>query len=188
MEQIRQRQQRKMEGASTRPAVHEKALHPEKPKPISQGDKVRIAGQDAVGEVMQIDDKTAIVAFGSMLTTIKTSKLERITLNEYRRAERSVHSPQTGVGFDLRKKRLNFKSDIDVRGYRTDEAIESVQDLIDEAAMIGIGRVRILHGKGNGILRQEIRSFLKSMPFVKSFADEHVEFGGAGITIVEIDN
>ncbi len=188
MEQIRKRQQRNKERASSRPAEEVKPLHLEKPKPISQGDKVRIAGQDAVGEVMQVDGKTSIVAFGSMLTTIKTSKLERITLNEYRRAERSVHSPQTGVGFDLRKKRLNFKSDIDVRGFRTDEALESVQDLIDEAAMIGIGRVRILHGKGNGILRQEIRNFLKSMPFVKSFADEHVEFGGAGITIVEMDN
>jgi DNA mismatch repair protein MutS2 len=88
----------------------------------------------------------------------------------------------------LRKKRLNFKSDIDVRGYRADEALEYVQDLLDEAAMIGIGRVRILHGKGNGILRQEIRNYLKSMPFVKSFADEHVEFGGAGITVVEMDN
>ncbi len=92
------------------------------------------------------------------------------------------------MGFDLHKKRINFKSDIDVRGYRTDEALEEVQDLIDEAAMIGIGRVRILHGKGNGILRQEIRTFLKTMPYVKSFADEHVEFGGAGITIVEMDN
>jgi len=91
------------------------------------------------------------------------------------------------VGFDLHKKRLNFKSDIDVRGYRTDEALEEVQDLIDEAAMIGIGRLRILHGKGNGILRQEIRNFLKTMPYVKSFADEHVEFGGSGITVVEMD-
>jgi DNA mismatch repair protein MutS2 len=156
--------------------------------PLSQGDKVRIVGQDAMGEIMQIDQKTAIVAFGSMLTTIKVNKLQRVSLSEYRSAERAVRSPQTGVGYDIHKKRLNFKSEIDIRGYRTDEALEEVQDLVDEAAMIGIGRVRILHGKGNGILRQEIRSLLKTIPFVKSFADEHVEFGGAGITIVEMDS
>jgi DNA mismatch repair protein MutS2 len=136
---------------------------------------------------MQIDKKNAMVAFGSMLTSIKVNKLERISLTEYRRVERIVRSPQTGMGFDLNKKRLNFRSDIDVRGYRADAALEEVQDLIDEAAMIGIHRVRVLHGKGNGILRQEIRSFLKAMPFVKTFADEHVEFGGAGITVVELD-
>lgn len=188
MEQIRHRQKRNEERKGKRgeesPIQPQK---PEKPLPISQGDKVRILGQDAVGEVMQIDGKNAIVAFGSMLTNIKVGKLERITISDFRRAERTVRSPQTGVGFDLHKKRLNFKSDIDVRGFRTDEALEEVQDLIDEAAMIGIGRVRILHGKGNGILRQEIRIFLKTMPFVKSFADEHVEFGGAGITVVEMD-
>lgn len=188
MEQIRQRQQRNQDRKQKRdgqiPSQEEKVT---KPKPIAQGDKVRIAGQDAVGEVMQIDGKNAIVAFGSMLTTIKVNKLERVTLTEYRRAERTVKSPQTGIGFDLHKKRLNFKSDIDVRGYRTDEALETVQDLIDEAAMIGISKVRILHGKGNGILRQEIRNFLKSMPYVKSYADEHIDFGGTGITLVEID-
>lgn len=187
MEQIRKRQHRNRERAENRSVEPEISPKIEKPKPIIQGDKVRIAGQDAVGEVMQIDDKAAIVAFGSMLTTIKTGKLERITLTEYRRAERAVRSPQTGVGFDLHKKRLNFKSDIDVRGFRTEEALVEVQELIDQAAMFGFGRVRILHGKGNGILRHEIRTYLKSMPFVKSFADESVEFGGAGITIVEMD-
>lgn len=189
MEQIRKRQQRNNERKQKRGEQNpNKTQTTAKPKPIVQGDKVRIIGQDAAGEVMQIDGKNAIVAFGSMLTTVKSSKLERISLTDYRRNERTVKSPQTGIGFDLHKKRLNFKSDIDVRGFRTDEALETVQDLIDEAAMIGISRVRILHGKGNGILRQEIRNFLKSMPFVKSFADEHIDFGGTGITIVEMDN
>ena len=188
MEQIRLRQKRNEERRVKKGDTLPKSEKtPDKPKPISAGDKVRIVGQDSVGEVIQVDKKSAVVAFGSMLTTVKVSKLESISLTEYRRAERTVHSPQTGIGFDLQKKRLNFKSDIDIRGYRTDEALEEVQDLIDEAAMIGIRRVRVLHGKGNGILRQEIRNFLKTMPFVKSFADEHVEFGGAGITIVELD-
>jgi DNA mismatch repair protein MutS2 len=188
IEQILKRQQRKEEGKLNRGEKNiSEVKDSEKPKPIAQGDKVKISGQDAVGEVMQIDGKNAMVAFGSMLTTIKIGKLERISLTEYRRGERAVRSPQTGLGYDLHKKRLNFKSDIDVRGFRTDEALEAVQELVDEAAMMGIGRLRILHGKGNGILRQEIRTFLKSMPFVKSFADEHVEFGGAGITVVNMD-
>ncbi len=188
MEQIKKRQQRnderrKKRGETTNEISEKRA----EPKPLAKGDKVRIAGQDAVGDIMEVSGKNAVVAFGSMITTVKVSKLEKVSITEFRRDERAVHSPQTGVGFDLQKKRLNFKSDIDVRGYRTDEAIEEVQELVDEAAMIGISRVRILHGKGNGILRQEIRKFLKTMPFVKSFADEHVEFGGSGITIVEVD-
>lgn len=188
MEQIRLRQQRKQErklkegDGEILPMGNQDA-----PKPLEPGDKVRIKGQDTVGELIQIDKKSALVAFGSMLTTIEVKRLEPISLTEYRRVERTVRSPQTGVGFDLNRKRLNFKSDVDVRGYRTDEALEEVQDLVDEAAMIGIRRVRILHGKGNGILRQEIRTFLKAMPFVKTFADEHEEFGGAGITVVELD-
>lgn len=189
IERIKQRQKRNDERKSKREeGTNNQIEKPEKPAPLAQGDKVRIVGQDVVGEIMQIDGKNALVAFGSMITSTKTSRLQRVSLNEYRRSERTVRAPQTGVGFDLHKKRLNFKSDIDVRGYRTDEALEEVQDLVDEAAMIGIGRVRILHGKGNGILRQEIRNYLKTIPFVKSFADEHVEFGGSGITIVEIDS
>lgn len=188
MEQIRLRQERKKKRNLTKGdgAAVSKSKK-DVPKPLEPGDKVRIKGQDAVGELMQIEGKNALVAFGSMLTTIEVKRLEPISLTEYRRVERTVRTPQTGVGFDLNRKRINFKSDIDVRGYRTDEALEEVQDLVDEAVMIGIRRVRILHGKGNGILRQEIRTYLKTMPFIKTFADEHEEFGGAGITVVELD-
>jgi DNA mismatch repair protein MutS2 len=187
MEQIRLRQKRNQERRLSRgevlPSVEKEPL---KPAPLAKGDKVKILGQDAMGEIMEINPNNAVVAFGSMITTISNDRLERITLGEYRTAQRTVRSPQTGLGFDLNQKRLNFKSDIDIRGYRTDEALEAVQDLVDDAAMIGISRVRILHGKGNGILRQQIRTFLKTITFVKSFADEHVEFGGSGITIVEL--
>ena len=189
MEQIQKRQERNQQ------RKQEKGQNPKAdtkknkiPKPLRIGDKVKIQGQDTMGEVMRIEGKNATVAFGSMITSISETKLERVAASDYRQASRTVREPQTGIGFDLPKKRLNFKSDIDIRGYRTDEAIEAVQDLVDEAVMIGIGRVRILHGKGNGILRQEIRSFLKTVPFVKSFADEHIEFGGSGITIVEVDS
>ncbi|HZJ74088.1 MAG TPA: Smr/MutS family protein [Perlabentimonas sp.] len=189
MEQIQKRQERnakrkKQQGEKTKTDTQKQRT----PKPLCVGDKVKISGQDTVGEVMKIEGKNATVAFGNMITSISTTKLKRIAVSDYRRAERTVRTPQTGIGFDMQKKKLNFKSEIDIRGYRTDEALEAVQDLIDEAVMIGIGRVHILHGKGNGILRQEIRSFLKTIPFVLSFADEHIEFGGSGITIVEIDS
>ncbi len=189
MELIRKRQERnEQRKREQNPTTKKEAQKKGTPKPLSVGDKVKILGQDTPGEIMRIEGKNATVAFGSMITSISATKLERIAISDYKRAERAVRAPQTGIGFDLQKKRLNFKADIDIRGYRTDEAIEAVQDLVEEALMIGIGRIRILHGKGNGILRQEIRTFLKTMPFVKSFADEHIEFGGSGITIIEVDS
>lgn len=186
MQQILQRQKRKEERKAKGESETAEPIKKVAPKPLEKGEKVRITGQDAVGEVMEVNPQNAVVAFGSMITTISIKKLERISTADYRAANKLITRPQTGVGFDLNKKRINFKSDIDVRGYRTNEALEAVQELIDEAAMIGISNIRILHGKGNGILRQEIRSFLKAMPFVSSFSDESEEFGGAGITVVKI--
>ena len=122
------------------------------------------------------------------MTSVSIDKLEVISSNEFRKANREVQQPRVSGAVDTHKKRLNFKSDIDLRGFRADEAISATQDLVDEALMLGIGQVRILHGKGNGILRQLIREYLATHPGVKSFADEHIEFGGAGITVVKLDN
>jgi DNA mismatch repair protein MutS2 len=156
-------------------------------KPLEKGDKVKLKDQDIVGEIVEIGPKNAVVAFGNMMTSIDVEKLEGITANEFRKASREVSQPRTGATVDTHKRRLNFKSDIDIRGYRADEAIRATQDLVDEALMLGIGQIRILHGKGNGILRQLIREYLATQPVVKSFADEHIEFGGTGITIVKLD-
>ncbi|MDP4185966.1 MAG: Smr/MutS family protein, partial [Bacteroidota bacterium] len=84
-------------------------------------------------------------------------------------------------------RRLTFKSEIDVRGQRADEALTTIRDFIDEAIMLDVHEVRILHGTGNGILRQIIREYLKTEPIVTSMRDEHVQFGGTGITIVKLD-
>ena len=94
-------------------------------------------------------------------------------------------SQQTRSAIDSRK--LNFKQDIDVRGMRGDEALNAVMYFIDDAILVGMSRVRILHGTGTGALRQIIRQYLASVPNVKSFRDEHVQFGGAGITVVELE-
>jgi DNA mismatch repair protein MutS2 len=189
MERIRERQKRNEERRLKRGEVKPQQIEQsEKPKSLEKGDKVRIKDQDAMGEIMEISSKSAIVAFGSMLTTVSLQKIERVSDSDYTKNDRIVRKPQTGISYDLQQRRLNFKSDIDIRGFRTEEALETVQELIDDAVMIGISRVRILHGKGNGILRQQIRSFLKTIPFVKSFADEHVELGGSGITVVDVDS
>lgn len=188
IEQIKEKQKHRAERAKEKSIeANEDQIQEEKEKTIDKGDKVRIKGQDIVGEIAEVGPKNAIVAFGNMMTSIDIEKLEIISANEYRKINREVSQPRTSTGVDTHKRRLNFKSDIDVRGYRTDEAILSVQELVDEALMIGIGQVRILHGKGNGILRKMIRDYLATHSGVKSFADEHIEFGGTGITVVKLD-
>lgn len=188
IEQIKEKQKRREEKARERgetPNV-QSSVEPEE-KILEKGDKVRLKDQDIVGEIVEVGAKNAVVAFGNMMTSIDIEKLEPISSNEFRKAAREVSQPRTGTGVDTHKRRLNFKSEIDIRGFRAEEAIRAVQELVDEALMISIGQVRILHGKGNGILRVLIREYLATHPGVKSFADEHIEFGGTGITVVKLD-
>jgi len=88
----------------------------------------------------------------------------------------------------IREKQLHFKQDLDIRGMRAEEAIQVVTNYIDNAVMLGVKKVRILHGKGTGALRMTIRQYLATIPDVTRFADEHIQFGGSGITIVSFDN
>lgn len=185
MELIKQRQERKAQKNQQKNVADSKPARTEEEKAIEPGDKVKVEGSDMVGEVISINDKSASVAIGGMITVVKVNKLKRISSGEFR--ETAKQKATVNTGFDVYKRRLNFKSDIDVRGYRAEEAIEAVQDLVDDALMLGFGRIRILHGKGNGILKQVIRDFLKTTPGVKGFSDEHVELGGAGITVVDLD-
>lgn len=184
MELIKQRQERKARKNQQKTDVESKPKI-EEVKAIEPGDRVKVEGSDVVGEVISVSEKSASIAIGSMITVVKLDKLKHISSGEFR--EVTKQKTTVNKGFDVYKRRLNFKSDIDIRGYRAEEAIETVQDLIDDALMLGFSRVRILHGKGNGILKQVIRDFLKTMPGVKSFGDEHIEFGGAGITVVDLD-
>ena len=185
MELIKQRQERKARKNQQKETITNKPVKEDEVRAIEPGDKVKVEGSDMVGEVISISDKSASVAIGGMITVVRVNKLKRLSTGEYREAAKQ--KPTLNTGFDVYKRRLNFKSDIDVRGYRAEEALEAVQDLIDDALMLGFNRVRILHGKGNGILKQVIRDFLKATPGVKNFSDEHVEFGGAGITVVDLD-
>ncbi len=151
---------------------------------IGIGDTVRLVNQEMPGEVIDVNGDSIMVAFGSMVTTVKESRLLKISGRE---AKRLTGRSSVSSGFNVSERRLNFKPDIDIRGKRADEAIELIRKFVDEAIMVSVHELRILHGKGNGILKQITREYLNAMDVVKSCRDEHVERGGAGITIVELD-
>ena len=152
---------------------------------IRTGDKVRLVNQETIGEVLDVNGDSIMVAFGNMITTVKEVRLLKISADE---AEKSVKpSSRSTFGYNLSERKLSFRPDIDVRGKRAEEAIEIVKKFVDEAVMVSVRDLRILHGKGNGILKQVIRDFLHTMDVVKYCKDEHVDRGGAGITLVELD-
>ncbi len=164
--------------------------------PLKPGDTVRIKGLTSVGTLESIDGKMATVIFGGMKTKMRAERLEHAEMPKQqasKQEERNQNiagaygnaSKDTRNVIDTRK--LNFKQDIDVRGMRGDEAINAITYYIDDAILVGVSRVRILHGTGSGILRQLIRQYLATIPNVSHFRDEHVQFGGAGITVVDLD-
>jgi DNA mismatch repair protein MutS2 len=149
------------------------------------GDTVRLSGQTQIGEVIAVNRNDITVAFGQITTSVKANRLEPaepVKVQDVRTA--TYVSKQTHD--DIYNRKLAFKPDIDVRGMRGDEAIQTVMHFIDDATLIGMSRVRILHGTGNGILRNLIRQYLHTVPAVKDYHDEHIQFGGHGITVVDI--
>ena len=163
---------------------------------LKVGDTVRIKGLTSVGTIESIDSKMATVIFGGMKTKMRAERLEHAEMPKQQATkseERNANivgaygnaSKDTRDVIDNRK--LNFKQDIDIRGMRGDEAISAVTYFIDDAILVGVSRVRILHGTGTGILRQLIRQYLATIPNVSHFRDEHVQFGGAGITVVDLE-
>lgn len=154
---------------------------------LEVGDSVKIKGLSTVGKIESMDGKNATVIFGGMRTKMPASRLEYVDMAE---AKKEDVAPVFNVSRETREtidnRKLNFHQDLDVRGMRGDEALNAVMYFIDDACLVGMSRVRILHGKGNGILRQLIRQYLVTVPSVTSFRDEHVQFGGAGITVVDI--
>jgi DNA mismatch repair protein MutS2 len=150
---------------------------------INIGSKVRIKGQEVVGEVTDIGEKNAVVSFGNMYSSIDMEKLEKVTETEYKQQNRSAAA---GLHFNYNEKVINFKPYIDVRGDRVEEAVKKITELVDEAIMLDFKELKILHGKGNGVLRQYIRDYLRTISQVHSCYDEDIRFGGGGITIVKL--
>ncbi|MBQ8047706.1 MAG: Smr/MutS family protein [Prevotella sp.] len=192
-ERKERRQKRKEEKAkndkerSLHAADAQNSVEKEVEKPLAVGDTVRIKGLLSVGVIEALSGKTASVIFGDMRTKMRIERLERAAKPREETLKESLQavkvSRMTRETIDDRRK--NFHQDIDVRGLRGDEALNQVQYFIDDAILVGMPRVRILHGKGNGILKQLIRQYLATVPNVTHFADEHVQFGGAGITVVD---
>lgn len=153
-------------------------------KELKKDDYVSIkSNPNAIGSILEIKNNVATVAFGNIKSKIKISDLERANHNAVRntvKAKNKININEDGV----KERKLQFKPEIDIRGMRADEALQTITYFIDDAMMVGISRVRILHGTGNGILRQLTRNYLAGIKGIRFF-DEHVQFGGAGITIIE---
>ncbi len=185
MEKIERRRQKRAERKAQRGEMVEE-VKPQEPEklPVVVGAKVRIAGQEGVGEVMSIKGKKAMVAMGQIMTTIAIDRLEAISHSEFKKFTRPT-TARTVVSVDISSRKLAFKDNIDIRGMRAAEAMDVVQDFIDDAIMVGIGSVTILHGKGTGALKEEVRRYLRYIPQVASATDDHPDRGGAGITVVK---
>ena len=195
------KEKRKAEKGQQQKAVSEKLAARAKAslddanRPLEKGDTVRIKGTNSVGEIETIQGKQATVIFGGLRSKVKLEQLERTASPSSSKggenaADKHAHlavqtSKMTRSTMEDRKQ--NFHQDLDVRGMRGDEAVDTVMHFIDDAILIGMSRVRILHGTGSGILRQLIRQYLNTVPNVTKARDEHVQFGGAGITVVDLD-
>ena len=191
MEQLRAKQERKKNKKNAPKTAEGKpaAAKPEAPKtqPIGVGSIVKIKGQTGVGEVVSLNGKNAIVTFGMIKTQVKLDRLERTDAPVSTTAMAKSTFVSSETQDHVYEKKLQFKHDLDVRGMRGEEALQAVTYFIDDAILLGISRVRILHGTGNGILRNLLRDYLRTVPGVRSCVDEHVQFGGAGWTVVDLD-
>ena len=158
----------------------------QKSAPLKVGEKVRIKDNGLVGEVSKISNKAVTVIVGNISSTMSPDRVERISSNEFREAARKEFKPaEQKVDSSLTDRRLNFSPELDIRGERLSDALNIVARYIDDAVMLNIGTVRIIHGKGSGVLREEIQKYLRSIPGLE-VSDEDIRNGGTGVTIVKL--
>lgn len=157
--------------------------------PLKAGEKVRVKENGMVGEVVKVSAKAVVVVIGNISSKMPLDKVERITSNEYRNAVKETSRPVSAIKVDssISERKLNFSTEMDVRGERLNDAVEKVTRYVDDAIMLGISSVRIIHGKGTGVLRDELQKLIRTMPGVASVKDEHIQFGGTGVTIVTFE-
>ena len=187
IQKLKEKESRRNEKrAEKKPQEQKEKVKEEEPDVWKAGDKVVMAGNQNVGEILELNEKNAIVAFGQIRTSVSRDKLQKITNNEAKKIQKTYNQTMPNINKGMSEKRLTFKTEVDVRGQRAEEALQLIRNWIDDAIMLDFSELRILHGKGNGILKEMIRNYLKSEPAVKSYHDEHVQYGGAGITVVEI--
>jgi DNA mismatch repair protein MutS2 len=147
---------------------------------LKEGDRVRIIGQDSSGVILSIQGKNATVQFGELKSVAKLDKLEKIT----GAVEREIATKLRTSGINVHEKRTNFSDTLDVRGKRVDEVFSLLDQFMDTAILLGQGELKVLHGKGEGVLRKVVRDHLKRYKEVASMKDEHIERGGDGITVI----
>ncbi len=193
----RERQkQRKAQRADENAQIQAREIQAEKERleafrtaPLKVGEKVRVKENGMVGEVAKISAKAVVVIIGNISSKMPLDKVERITSNEFKNAVKETARPVSAVKVDssINERKLNFSTELDVRGERLNDAIEKVTRYVDDAIMLNISSVRIIHGKGTGVLRDEIQKYVRTMPGVASVRDEHIQFGGTGVTIVNFE-
>lgn len=166
------------------PAPPETQAHTVVKGEIRPGDMIRIRGQEAVGKVVRVKGKMAEINIGSLKSNIHLNRLEKISQKEGRRIQRETAPPSMTKGINLSERRSAFSSTLDLRGQRGGEALAMVDKFMDDAIILGYNELRIVHGKGDGILRKLVREHLRTFAQVRQVEDEHADRGGAGVTVV----
>lgn len=185
MEKLKNREKNRKEKKQNQPETSPQ--HKEAAPIFQKGDYVKLPN-NAIGEILEIDDKNAVVALGQLHTKVKVTQLQKASATQAKRIARpQIQASYANIRENISQKRMTFKPDIDLRGMRGDEALQRVISFLDEAIMLGYRNIRILHGTGTGALRQLIRQYLSTNPVVATYADEQVQLGGAGITVVQLD-
>ena len=188
--------QRKAQKADTKAQQEQMEIQAEQQRmeafrsaPLKAGEKVRVKDNGMVGEVVKVSAKAVVVTIGNISSKMPLDKVERITSNEFKSAVKENARPVSAVRVDssLTERKLNFSTELDVRGARLNDAVETVTRYIDDAIMLNVSSVRIIHGKGTGVLRDELQKLIRTMPGVASAKDEHIQFGGSGVTVVTFD-
>ena len=153
---------------------------------LKAGDAVCINELEMVGEIISVSDTDVTVKFGEIRLRTTPEKVRKISKSQARKAANDHSFLKKNIMNDINEKAEKFNLTLDVRGQRGDEAIDNVSKYIDEANLLSIKEVSILHGKGNGILRKLIREYLNHQSCVQSFCDASLETGGTGITRVTL--
>ena len=156
--------------------------------PLKLGEKVKVKSNGMVGEIVNVSSKEIKVVIGNIISKMTPDKVERISSNEFKQATKNTNTPvYEKVDPSIRERKLNFSPEIDLRGERLSSAMERVTRFIDDAIMTGVSQVRIIHGKGSGVLHEELQKYLRTMPGVSTVNDEDIRQGGSGVTIVTLE-
>ena len=200
LRKIKERNERRMAGKAARASKKEKEevrkreeeeirINEFRNGKLKVGEKVRLKGSDMVGEVSIVSNKAVTVIVGNISSKMPLDRVERITSNEYKSAVKE-NSRTVSTSYEdpaIRERRLNFKPEIDVRGERVNDALDLVMRFIDDAIMLDMSTVRIIHGKGTGALREELQKFIRTIPGVISVKDEQLQMGGTGVSVVTLE-